>query len=49
MPGFKPKRAASKSQLRAAHAHKKENWGKEIIEGTHGTKNLPERKRKKGK
>jgi len=46
MPGVKPKRAVSKSQLRRAYAHKGENWAKEIIQGTHTTKRLPEKKRK---
>ena len=48
MPGFKPKKAASKKQLAAAYAHKDETWAKEIIKGTHSTKGLPQRV-KKGK
>jgi len=48
MPGFKPKKAASKKQLAAAYAHKDETWAKETIKGTHSTKGLPNRV-KKGK
>ena len=44
--------AKSKAQLRKAYALQrrgKDGWAKELIEKTHTTKGLPQRKRKKGK